>query len=219
MRDYSFNHDHVRILQSMVKRNLSKSHRFICVTDDKIKGVDTVPLDWDKHVPGSCFIRLMMRKPGWAESIGATRILSLDLDMVLVDSIDELVDRPEPSVFWRNPNYPAPRRAHYQTSVQLFDAGANPEIWTDFDPQETPKWVNWRFGGAEQAWVSERLHWQMPTWSHKDGIYGAGRIGDWNNGVQTTLPSNAKIVSFPGNREPSQEHVLAKHPWVERFYK
>ena len=219
VRDYSFNHDHVRILQSMVKRNLSIPHRFICVTDDTIQDVETVPLEWDKHVPGTCFIRLMMRKPGWAESIGATRILSLDLDMVLVNSIDPLVERKEDCVFWHNPNFPQPKRAFYQTSIQLFDAGARPELWTEFDPKKTVRWVNRRFGGAEQAWVSERLHWQEAYWDHRDGIYGAGRLGDWNSGTQCGLPDNARIVSFPGNREPSQLEVQAKHPWIAEHYR
>lgn len=219
IRDYSFNHDHVRILKSMVERNLSIPHRFVCVTDDVIDGVECVPLCWEKHVPGTCFIRLQMRKPGWAKSIGATRCLSLDLDMVVVDKLDPLVNRQEDCVWWRNPNFPKPYRAHYQTSMQLFDAGSRPELWTHFDPKETPKWVNWRFGGAEQAWVSEALRWDEATWDHRDGVYGAGRLGDWNSEASVELPSNARIVSFPGNREPSQEAVQEKHPWVKEHYK
>lgn len=217
-RDYDFNFDHVHILKNMVERNLSIPHEFVCVTDYDIEGIRTEPLDWEKHVPGTCFVRLMMRKPGWAESIGATRCLSLDLDMVIVDDLTPIVDRPEDCVFWHNPNFPKPRRAFYQTSMQLFDAGARPELWTDFDTKETPKWVNWRFGGAEQAWVSERLDWAEAHWDHRDGVYGAGRLADWGDGVQSSLPSNARIVSFPGNREPSQPEVQEKHPWVRDAY-
>jgi len=193
-------------------------HRFICVTDDEIDDVETTPLRWETHVPGTCFIRLMMRNPEWLQSIGATRVLSLDLDVVVVDSLDPLVDRLEPCVFWHNPNFPAPRRAFYQTSIQLFDWDARPELYTDFDPAKTPEWVNWRFGGAEQAWVSERLPWSEAYWDHRDGIYGAGRIGDWNSDAQADLPGNARLVSFPGNREPSQPEVKAKHKWIEEHY-
>lgn len=217
-RSYTFNHDHVRILRNMVARNLSVPHRFVCVTDDEIEGVETVKLDWSKHVPGTCFIRLMQRRPDYADVIGGNRVLNLDLDLVVVGSIDELVNRPEESVFWRNPNWPAPRRAYYQTSIQLFDAGSHPELYTEFDPERSPAFANWRFGGAEQAWVSEMLPWDLPQWDHRDGIYGAGRLGDWGNGVQTELPPNARIVSFPGNRMVDQAEVLAKHPWLEEHY-
>ena len=215
-RDYKFRHDHIRTLKSMVERNLSVPHRFLCVTDDDIDGIETLPLDWAKHVPGTCFIRLCMRNPEFAKKMGE-RILNLDLDMVIVDNIDSIVDRPEESVWWHNPNFPQPGRAFYQTSIQLFTAGSHPELWTDFDPKETPKWVNNRFGGAEQAWVSERLPWTLPHWNAKDGIYGAGRMLT-DQGVRTTLPQNAKIVSFPGNREPSQPEVQEQHLWVKEHY-
>lgn len=220
-RDYTFNHDHVRTLQAMVRRHLSLPHEFICITDDDIEGVRCVPLDWTKHVPGTCFIRLMLRRPDIGAYLGgATRIACLDLDCVITGSLDPIVNRKEDAVFWRNPNWPQPRRAFYQTSIQLFDAGARPELWTDFDPLSTPKWVNRRFGGAEQAWVSERLPWDEAHWDAGDGIYGAGRLfnGVMGEGVTTALPDNARIVFFPGNREPSQPEVQKLHPWVAAHY-
>ena len=217
-RGYKFTHEHIHILKRMVERNLTLPHRFVCVTDDTIEGIETVPISWEKHVPGTCFVRLCMRNPDFAAKMGE-RILNLDLDMVIVGNIDSLVDRDEPSVFWRNPNWPSPGRAYYQTSIQLFSAGANAELYEDFDPKETPSWVNWRFGGAEQAWVSERLKWDLPQWTDKDGIYGAGRMGDWKSDAVVALPDNAKIISFPGNRIPDQPEVKAKFPWIEEHYR
>lgn len=216
-RGYVFNHDHVRILRNMVARNLTLPHRFVCVTDDKIEGVETVPFDWRKHVPGTVYARLMQHNPEWARANLGERILSLDLDVVITRNFDHVAGREEDFVIWRNPNFPQPRRAFYQSSVQLFSAGARPELWNDFDPVETPKWVNWRFGGAEQAWISERLDWTEAYFSDQDGIYGAGRLG--GAGVYTELPSNACIVSFPGSREPSQKATQERHPWIERFYR
>lgn len=223
-RSYLFNADHVRTLRNMVSRNLSIPHQFVCVTDMAVPGVLTAPILWDKHVPGTVFVRLMMRKKSFAEYLVEhshceipSRFLSLDLDMVVVDELKPLItfeDR-----FWRNPNWPAPRRAYYQTSVQLFTPGMYSELYDDFDPQTTPHWCRDRFGGAEQAWASERLAWDLPQWTDRDGIYGAGRIGDWNNGIQTSLPDNARLVSFPGNREPSQPDVQRKHPWVKEHYR
>jgi hypothetical protein len=218
-RGYQFNHDHVRILKSMVERNLTLPHRFVCVTDDEIDGIETVPLDWSKHVSGTCFIRLMQRRPDYGEMIGADRVFNLDLDIVITGNIDAIVGRPEPSVFWRNPNFPAPRRAFYQTSVQLFTPGDHSELYTDFDPERSQAIANRRFGGAEQAWVSEMLPWDMPYWDHRDGIYGAGRIGDWQSDTVADLPPNARIVSFPGARIPDQDAVKRKFPWIERWYR
>ena len=216
-RGYVFNHDHVRILRNMVARNLTLSHRFICVTDDEIEGVETVPLDWRKHVEGTVYLRLMQHNPEWALANLGERILSLDLDVVITRNFDHVAGRKEDFVIWRNPNFPQPRRAFYQSSVQLFSAGARPELWDDFDPVETPKWCNWRFGGAEQAWISERMDWTEAHFSSKDGIYGAGRLG--GKGVYTELPDNACIVSFPGSREPSQKATQERHPWIVEHYR
>jgi hypothetical protein len=218
-RNYVFTHEHVRILRNMVARNLSIPHRFVCVTDDEIEGIETVKLDWSKHVPGTVFIRLMQHRPDYAGIIGADRVLNLDLDMAVVGSLDHIASRPEPSVWFRNPNWPAPARAFYQSSFQLFTAGTHPELYEDFDPKETPKWVNWRFGGAEQAWISERLDWDLPFIDARDGMYGAGRIGDWNSDQTCSLPDNACLITFPGNRMCDQPDVQAKFPWLKEHYR
>lgn len=221
-RSYQFSPEHVGILQRMVARNLSREHKFVCVTPEQIDlpGVQCVKLDETKHVPGTCFVRLMARSPNFGAAIQADRVLMLDLDMVITGSLDPLVDRDEPSVFWRNPNFqPNGQRAFYQGSVQLFTPGSHSELWTEFDPVVTPQWVNRRFGGAEQAWISERLPWDLPHWTAADGIYGAGRLGDGVPGVETWLPPNARIVSFPGNRIPSQPETQAVHPWIKEFYR
>jgi hypothetical protein len=213
-RGYIFDHDHVRVLRNMVARNLSVPHRFVCVADETIEDIETVPLDWRKHVPGTVCIRLMQHNPDWCRANLGTRVLSLDLDVVITGSLDALVSRSDDIVLWRNPNWPKPQRAFYQSSVQLFSAGARPQLWADFDPKETPKWMNWRFGGREQAWISERLEWNE---AHFSGVYGAGRLG--GKGVGSELPPDACIVSFPGAREPSQAEVQAAHPWVKEHYR
>lgn len=176
-RGYSFEHDYVRILKAMVQRNLTLPHRFVCVTDDIIDDVETLPLDYSKHIPGTVFLRLMQHNTEFARQLG-DRILSLDIDMVITGKLDKLVSRTEDFVIWRNPNFPQPLRSYFQSSVQLFSPGARPELYDDFDPNETPKWVNWRFGGREQAWIAERLEWgKTAIFTEADGVYGLGRLG------------------------------------------
>lgn len=219
-RDYKFGPSHVLTVKRMVERHLSIPHEFVCVTDHKIEGVRCVPIDWRKHVPGTCFVKLMMHRPDIAGLLGR-RILYLDIDCVVTGSLDALVLHAADAVFWRNPNYEMPRRAFYQGSIQLFTAGARSELWTDFDPIETPKWINRRYGGAEQAWISERLPHSESIWTEEHGVYGAGRLfnGEMGKGVTTELPENARIVFLPGNREPSQAEVQDVHPWIKDHYR
>lgn len=199
----------------MVNRHCTIPHRTLCVSDEPIEGVETVPMDWSKHVPGTIFARLAQHGP-LGHKLGS-RVLSLDLDIVVTRNIDHIVNRPEPIILWRNPNFPAPNRSFYQSSVQLFTPGARPQLYDDFDPKETIKFVNWRFGGREQAWLAERLDWNEAHFDEKDGIYGAGRLG--GKGVYSELPENACIVSFPGARAPWQAEVQEKHPWVREHWR
>ena len=208
----------------MVRRNLTIPHNFVCITDQKIGGMFTAGIPWEKHVPGTVFVRLGMRQKGFdhwvADEAGIevpTRFLSLDIDMVVTGNIDHLIT--EEDRFWRNPNWPLPKRAFYQSSVQLFRPGAWHELYDEFDPEVTPTWCRDRFGGAEQAWLSEFLPWDLPYWSWRDGIYGAGRLHNSGDGVGSTLPANSCLVSFPGNRLPDQPEVMGKHPWIEEHYK
>lgn len=218
-RGYNFSDEIVRIWKAQVDTNCSIPHKTICVTDHEIEGVETFPLDWQKYVPGTVFLRLMQHNPEIGRQFG-TRILSLDLDIAITRNIDHIVNRPEPAVWWRNPNFPKSARSFYQGSVQLFTPGATQSLWSDFNPVETLKWVNWRFGGFEQAWLGEHLSWDQPYFSDADGIYGAGRLtaSGSGQGVHTALPDNACIVSFPGRRAPWQRHAQTAHPWVAEYW-
>lgn len=229
-RSYQVLPDHIRVWNSMIERNLTIPHRRVCITHrpDLIDFMETVPIDPTKHVPGTCAVKLMAHKPGF-NALG-DRFCLMDVDCVVTDNLNPVLDRPEPVVLWKNPNYTeGGRRGFYQGSMQLYTAGVLPQLWEDFDPRTTPRMLNRRFGGAEQAWISERLNkawpeegweWNISYWDESDGVYGAGRLfdGKIDNGVQSELPENARIVFFPGNREPSQPEVRKAHPWIEEFY-
>jgi len=222
----------VRIWRNMVSRNLTVPHRIVCVTHrpDLVEDfIEVMPLDPEKHVPGTCCVKLQAHKIGGVAKEG-DRVLLMDIDCVVTGSLDDLVQRDEPAVFWRNPNFEVGgRRGFLQGSMQLFTVGTTDILWRDFDPKTTPGWMNRRFGGAEQAWISERLNtaypdagwqWDVPHWTDADGVYGAGRLfnGEMDNGVQSELPENARIVFTPGDRSPSQPEFMAAHPWAREFY-
>ena len=222
----------VRIWDRMVARHLSVPHKRVCVTHrpDLIDFMETIPLDLAKHVPGTCLVKLQAHKPGGVAREG-DRVLLMDIDCVVTGDMNPLVDRSAPCVFWKNPNFQeGGKRGFYQGSMQLFTVGATKHLWADFDPRATPAWLNRRFGGAEQCWISERLNksypeagweWGEAYWDEGDGVYGAGRLvnGQMGAGVQSELPANARIVFTPGDRLPSQPEFQAKHPWVREHWR
>jgi hypothetical protein len=232
-RSYQFCRDDVRIWDAMIARNLTVPHKRVCVThrpDLVADFIETRPIDPAKHVPGLCTVKLQAHKPGGIGKEG-DRVLLMDIDCVVTGNLDPLVDREEPAVWWRNPNFEVGgRRGFIQGSMQLFTVGATEHLWRDFDPLVTPAWLNRRFGGGEQAWISERLNtaypepgwdWNVAHWTDADGVYGAGRLvnGKMGQGVQSELPENARIVFTPGDRSPSQPEMQAKHPWIRELYR
>ncbi len=221
----------VRIWRSMVQRNLSIPHEIKLVTHrpDLFEDFDCVPLDLAKHVPGTCLVKLQAHDPN--APLGDWRLL-MDIDCVVTGSLDPLFQSDGPAfMFWHNPNYEhGGRRGWLQGSMQLFARGYTKFLWEDFDPKRDMAWLNRRFGGAEQCWISERFNlsypeagwqWKVPIWTEDDGVYGAGRLfgGKMGKGVTGELPSNARIVFTPGDRAPSQPEFMAQHPWAREFYR
>ena len=238
-RNVQITPDDVRIWRNMVERNLSVPHRIVCVTHrpDLIDFMETIPLDMAKHVPGTCLVKLQAHKIGGVAKEG-DRVLLMDVDCVVTGSLDPLNQYSITNEFtdysfvgWRNPNYEqGGRRGFYQGSLQLFTVGATEFLWSDFEPKRDMAWLNRRFGGAEQCWISERLNtefpkagweWDRPYFTEADGIYGAGRLfnGTMGKGVTSELPDNARIVFTPGDRKPGTPEFVKNHPWSVEYWK
>lgn len=228
-RNYQITPEDVRIWDSMIERNLKVPHHRVCVTHraDLVENfISVIPLDLEKHVPGLCTVKLQAHKPGGVAKEG-DRVLLMDVDCVVTGNLDPLVDRDESFVGWKNPNFTVGgKRGFVQGSMQLFTVGATAHLWREFDPKRTPGWLNRRFGGGEQAWISERLNtaypepgweWDVSRWTEASGVYGAGRLmnGKMGAGVQSELPGNARIVFFPGDRSATEPSVQQMHPWIK----
>lgn len=192
---------HVNVWRAMLRRHLHAEHRPFCVTDDS-KGLDpditVIPLPTTyAHTP-RCRRRMWQFSRAFGELVGP-RILSLDLDIVIVDDITDLVSRPEPIVGWR-----VGYANVYSGSVMLFDAGALDGAWRLFaaDPDGYPRRVEPRGTPSDQAMVNHWLQTQLPiaTWTERDGFvtyFGDGYERLEHHGVgpgHPELPQGARIV-------------------------
>jgi hypothetical protein len=216
---YIYGEEHARVLKSMIARNLTLPHRFVCISDRAIDGVETVKIDMRTHVPRSRYAKLMTFRPDISEILGP-RILQLDLDTVVVRNIDALVDRPEDLVLWRNPCFGLNRRrTRYNTSILLYRAGTRNDIWEKFDVRRTPVEMGQHTSGTDQAWVSHMAGENAPYWSHRHGIYNAGTLQENSPTPKVALPADARIVMFPGKRDPGMSSVQKRFPWIEEHRK
>lgn len=235
--------DDVRRLQRMVKRHLTTKHEFAVITDrphmfDGDATIRAIPLDKTKHVPGTCYARLMTFHPDGADIFGE-KLLQIDLDTLIVGSMDALVDRDEDLVLWRNParipwNGPAifegvslptgaavmwtgkrfvhafnQRRCYYNTSLLMHRCGSMPDVWQDFNPERpTAK--------DDQWYLSNLFGENCAYFDQSHGVYRLAREDTPGSGVDGELPDNACIVTFPGSHGKwTDPRIRQANPWIE----
>jgi hypothetical protein len=139
----------VQRLKAMVARNLSLPHRFVCLSNVEVPGVEVVPL--------------RQRWPGWwakLELFGhdlGSRVLYLDLDVLVTGSLDEIALHPAPMIFapphnvlMGQPDAKAPKGVtyKYQTSCMAWSPPEGREIFDKFRPE-----LAGRFAG-DQDWIA-----------------------------------------------------------------
>lgn len=196
--------EYVERLAAGVARHLAQPYDF-CVF---------APAAEDEHlteIPG-CFARLRMFDPEWQARNGfrpGDRILNLDLDLIVTGPLDPIVGRPEPFVILQGVNKSNP--CPYNGSVWSFEVGYRPDVWTDFSLEAAAAAPHAEFPD-DQAWFAHKLP-IAAAYTHHDGVY-AFQKRRWPK-ESLDLPGNARLVAFPGWRDPS---AFTDLPWVRRHW-
>ena len=205
---------YVARLQRGVARHLKQPHRFITISSDELaSGHEVFPII-DRElldVPG-CFARLRMFDPEWQKIIGVDdRLVCLDLDLVVTGPLDPLFDRPEPYLILQGANAANP--CPFNGSVTMLRAGAHPDVWCDFSLDAADQ-IPFHEFPDDQGWIWHKLPaaagWKAGP---ESGIYAFGKPG-WPKGE--ALPKGARIVAFPGSRDPAQFKHLG---WVKENWR
>jgi len=199
-------------------RNMRTPFRFLCVTDKReIYPFQTVLIkeqDHDLLKIDGCFARLRMFDPQWQKENDiwlADHIVCIDLDVIITDRIDPLFARMEPFVILQGANSVNP--CPYNGSLWMLRGGAFPEVWRDFNLNAAREAPYHEFPD-DQGWLWHKLP-QSPGWQvgPASGIY-AFRKQSWPR--QDGLPQMARLVCFPGARDPKQFQFL---PWIATHWR
>lgn len=209
--------EHVNVLYRSVSRALHVPHRFVCVTDAKglDQGIERIPL-WPgpkaRVLPGrpNCYRRLRAFAADAGDIFGP-RLLSIDLDAVIVGDITPLVERPEDFVIWGDTAKGTP----YNGSLWLLRTGTRSRVWDEFDPRTSPAIARQRrYIGSDQAWIGACLGEREAKWTRADGVYS------FRNEVNRSgLPDNARIVFFHGASKPWDPQVQSRHRWIGEHWR
>lgn len=214
-----YGREYVERLTAGVRRHLATQYRFAVMTEvpghrGLTQTVWTIP-EADRPLLGArgCFARLRLFDPDWqaAHDIApGDRIVCLDLDMIITGPLLPLFVRSSPFVILGGANASNP--CPYNGSVWMLKAGAHPEVWQDFSLAAAAQVPHDSFPD-DQAWFAARIPdaavWKAGAIS---GIYAFQKPG-WPGG--DALPAGARIVAFPGKRDPSQ---FTKLHWVRQHW-
>ena len=196
---------YVERLKSGIARNLKQECKFAVFA----------PYEEDEYltkIPG-CFCRLRMFDRKWQEVHGieeGDRIVLVDLDVVITGPLDELFDRDEDFVILQGANAANP--CPYNGSLQMLRAGKHEDVWKDFSLKNAGMVPHYEFPD-DQAWLAARIP-NAAGWKAgpESGVYAFQKPG-WPKGDE--LPKDARLVAFPGWRDPSKFRNLA---WVQRHW-
>lgn len=210
-------------LAAGIRRGVGERHRFVVVTDERngskvganVDAVWPIPAQDHHLLPiKGCFARLRMFDPTWQAMHGLSqghRLVCIDLDSVVTGNLDPLFYRAEPFMILKGANAANP--CPVNGSVMMLRFGHRPEVWTDFSLDAAAKIPFYEFPD-DQGWIAHKLP-QAAGWQcgPQSGIY-AFKKPAWPKGDD--LPGDARLVVFPGKRDPSQFTHL---PWVKEYWR
>ncbi len=210
---------HVNALQRMVAAHLSLPHRFICVTDspqglapgveffetpEPARNLGLIASPEGPRFP-SCYRRLWSFSEE-AKALG-DRILVIDIDLVVMRSIDHVFARPEEFVGWRPYRDWGPKeKIRFGGGIYLLKTGTRVHVWEEFQSAHSIKKARAAgYRGSDQAWISYKLAEREVYFDKRSGLYS---VRDLNR--EGSLPTDACIVQFNGNEKPWQSRL----PWA-----
>jgi len=188
----------VHILKDMVRRNLVSVHRFRCLSDREIPGIDCL-------IPAESW-------PGWWAKLLLFRYstgynLYFDLDVVIVDDVDCLVsDRLSMPANWAQSGH-----GGCQSSVMSW--GESYALLPDmFNVSELAEPEGGNCGRYHGLWGDQEFITEHLGNPGEGTVHPMQGIVSYKYHCRQSLPSSAKVVCFHGEPKPNQ----VSDSWVKQ---
>lgn len=174
----------MNVLRQAVADFYPEPHRFICITDDaagldsRVEAValpvaDKVPRARGRGSP-SCYVRLWAFSREAAAILGP-RVVSIDLDVVILDDLRPLFNRPGDFVAWSDPSN---SKFRYQGGFWIMQTGTRTHVWDDFPGADEAyrRSTGAGLNGTDQGWMSYIMSDEAIV-DKRDGIW---KMKDWD---------------------------------------
>ena len=192
----AYDHHYVNRLWRMVKEHLTLPHRFYCFTDDS-RGIkcDTRPLP--KGLQG-WWSKLALHRPN---AMLTGKVLYLDLDTVILDSLDFIAGYAGDFAILRDFYRPE----GYGSGVMLWNK-PHPQVWTRWLEQGQPE-----HGLGDQGWMEEIIPHADRLQDLFPGKFCSFKSDDCDDGA----PVDSAVMCFHGYPKP---HDLDEAHWARRLW-
>jgi hypothetical protein len=198
--------EYVNRLYAMVRRHLSGEFNFICLTDDAfgiLPSVHCMPIP-HLQLPAGIPERGWTKLVSFGSDLGGFKgtALFLDIDVVIVDSLDPFFEQPGEFVIIHD--YKRPWRITGNSSVYRFEIGAHPDVLKHFEENTLAMRKKFR---NEQAYLTHFLHSQgkvtywPAAWCPSFKYHSIPRW-PFNYWREPMIPAGARIIIFHGECNP-----------------
>lgn len=213
-RANTYGPEHVHALKRMLDAHLTVPHRFVCVSDREIPGIEVYPMwefprMWVRPGFPDCWRRLGLYKH--APRI-ATRILMLDLDILIRRNIDHLASDLAPYCILKG------SASKYGGAMQMWESDKYQHVYDEFDPVESLKLIGEHRApsgksllGSDQTWLSVAVP-DARTWFEEDGVWRYNRVKGAPMGDEVCVVNHGGM--------PKYWHMPKRGPgqWVREEY-
>lgn len=213
--------EYVNRLYGMVSRNLSLPFRFVCFTENaggirpEVEIRPLPSLDLPPGLPERGWMKLATFQPELSDLEGVT--LFLDLDVLIVDSIDDFFSFDADFAICFDERKKKQRIGN--SSVYRFEIGCCPEVLSYF--RDNFEAIRARYRN-EQAYLSHQMEQrgQLSFWpkawcpSFKYHCIPSFPFNLWR---RPFIPLGAKILLFHGKPEPSDAMAGRSGKWYRHF--
>lgn len=209
--------EYVNKLYSMVKRNFTLPHRFVCFTENK-NGIDShietkplPPLPIADSRQGWWFKLSLFQNP-LHDLKGKT--LYMDLDVVIVDNINCFLTYKDEFCIIRDWNSRRSTKIFYNSSIFSYNIGSHPNLWNDFI--KNPE-VNMKTPGGDQIWITRNLP--------NAQFWPAEWCSSFKYQSEKGIPEGSKVVIFHGKPDPheadnwSPRNKKYETNWIKEYWR
>lgn len=187
---------YVRRLKAAVDEHITIPHRFICMTDQRMEGIEWVPA-----AHGGWWEKLSIFRPGLFDD----RVMFLDLDTFILSNIDDVASYNGHFAtlhdFWR-PQGLGP-------AVMLFDPKWARFIWEEWAANGFPKTM----ANGDQGWIESRHQGRMRKDVDILQEMFPGTFHSYKTTCKEAVPEGARVVCFHGRPRPHEAFGWPQTYW------